>query len=249
MSLFIDLPEFFAVAPNGTDRYMFYRNSVMRSTFGMVWTTNVVEPLANPVALHSVKVPSQYTGATENVQIRCPGESVMRSTQCVRKDGCVVLDVNGVRCMAPVYSFVNYAVLPRGALPVIVMPTHETVSAVWTHVAPEIFEHRHLPVAAPIAPAARAPSPVGLPLAVAVGGGSSAPAPAAASLPAHIKRLVIADAVSRKEICPISQEEITEANAAVTSCGHVFDAESIRTWLATPASRGCCPMCKQHCCA
>jgi hypothetical protein len=78
-----------------------------------------------------------------------------------------------------------------------------------------------------------------------------APAPAARApspLPAHIKRLVIADAVSKGEVCPISQEAITMENAAVTSCGHVFDRESIWAWLNTDASKHCCAVCREKCC-
>lgn len=239
MSLFKSLPEFFAVAPQNTERYMIYRNSVMQSTFGMVWTTNVVEPVMNPLTLHTVKVPSDYTGEIANVQVRCGSETVIRSTTCVAKGASVVLEVGGEQRLAPLYFFTNYAILPRGATPVLVFaaegPASAAPPAIQARQAPEIFEQRHLPVAAPIAPAANGAR---LPTA----------APVVPSLPAHIKRLVVADAISRKEVCPISQEEITEANAAVTSCGHVFEAEGIRTWLATPASRGCCPMCKQHCC-
>ena len=66
-------------------------------------------------------------------------------------------------------------------------------------------------------------------------------------LPTHIANLVLADIISKNEVCPISSETITKENASVTSCGHVFCKESIDTWLSTPASKGECPVCKQVC--
>ena len=75
---------------------------------------------------------------------------------------------------------------------------------------------------------------------------ASTAAQAPASFPAHVKRLIIADCISRKEACPIAGTDIG-LDAAVTSCGHVFDSESIKTWLDLPSSKKCCPICKQVC--
>jgi hypothetical protein len=69
----------------------------------------------------------------------------------------------------------------------------------------------------------------------------------ASSMPPHIVRLVIADAISKKECCPISCDDITMENATVTSCGHVFTKVAIQTWLSNPSSKGLCPVCKQRC--
>jgi hypothetical protein len=65
--------------------------------------------------------------------------------------------------------------------------------------------------------------------------------------PAHVKRLIIADCISRNETCAITGADIG-LDAAVTSCGHVFDPESIKTWLGLASSKKCCPICKQVCC-
>ena len=101
-----------------------------------------------------------------------------------------------------------------------------------------------LPVAAPIAatPRTAASLPVAAPVAPV------AP-PLSGPLPVHIQRLVLADAVSKGEICPISQEKITLENAVVTSCGHVFERDSIQAWLNTATSHGCCAVCREKCCA
>jgi hypothetical protein len=69
----------------------------------------------------------------------------------------------------------------------------------------------------------------------------------AAMYPAHVKRLIIEDAIRKKESCAISYDEITQENASVTSCGHVFTTEAITRWLSQPSSARCCPMCKQVC--
>lgn len=91
------------------------------------------------------------------------------------------------------------------------------------------------------APAAAAPLP-------------SAPAqqPAAAQLaqplavlpaPRYVLELVKRDAVSKGEACSISMTPFQECESTtITSCFHLFETESIRTWLSTKDS---CPVCKQ----
>ena len=66
-------------------------------------------------------------------------------------------------------------------------------------------------------------------------------------IPQHVKKLLIHEAVRNKELCPISCEDITEENADVTSCGHVFIANEIKTWLSMESSKCLCPVCKQKC--
>jgi hypothetical protein len=67
------------------------------------------------------------------------------------------------------------------------------------------------------------------------------------ALPPHITKIVLADAIRKNEVCPITNDDITETNATVTSCGHVFTSDAIRKWLLTPSSKGLCPVCKQQC--
>jgi hypothetical protein len=75
-----------------------------------------------------------------------------------------------------------------------------------------------------------------------------APPPSrATSMPQHVVKLVIAEAIRKKESCPISCDDITEENATLTSCGHVFTKFAIKTWLETPSSKNLCPVCKQEC--
>lgn len=71
----------------------------------------------------------------------------------------------------------------------------------------------------------------------------SAP-PAVMRMPKHVAELVIRDAETRGATCPITMEPIKAAEAAVTSCGHVFEGGAIKEWLST---HGTCPQCRQTC--
>jgi hypothetical protein len=71
--------------------------------------------------------------------------------------------------------------------------------------------------------------------------------PSLPSLPPHITKIVLADAIRKNEACPITSEDITETNASVTPCGHVFTTAAITHWLSLPSSKGLCPVCKQKC--
>lgn len=73
-------------------------------------------------------------------------------------------------------------------------------------------------------------------------------APAASTRPApfpkHLAEMVLKKAEADAATCPITMEPIKVAEAAVTSCGHVFQAGAIREWLTTHAT---CPECRQPC--
>lgn len=74
------------------------------------------------------------------------------------------------------------------------------------------------------------------------------PAPAdSASLkpiPQRIAWLVAEDSCKKGEICSITTSEISPITSGVTSCFHVFDYESISTWLST---KDTCPVCREKC--
>jgi hypothetical protein len=65
-------------------------------------------------------------------------------------------------------------------------------------------------------------------------------------IPLHVRIIVLEDAIRKAATCPISFEPIT-MKSVVTSCGHVFDEESIKKWLSTPSSNRACAVCKQTC--
>jgi hypothetical protein len=67
------------------------------------------------------------------------------------------------------------------------------------------------------------------------------------SLPPHITKIVLADSISKNDVCPITSDIITVSNATVTVCGHVFCSSAIDKWLANPSSKGLCPTCRSLC--
>jgi hypothetical protein len=66
-------------------------------------------------------------------------------------------------------------------------------------------------------------------------------------IPQHAIKLILLGALIEGEICPITTNDITLMNGAVTTCFHLFDKDAINQWLNTPASRGECPVCKDSC--
>jgi hypothetical protein len=65
-------------------------------------------------------------------------------------------------------------------------------------------------------------------------------------LPRHVEEILMKEAERNGDCCIISFEKIQVQTAAVTSCGHVFDRESIAQWLKTNAQKAC-PSCRQMC--
>lgn len=61
-------------------------------------------------------------------------------------------------------------------------------------------------------------------------------------LPAYVVDLVIQDHLRKKDSCPITLTEFTDASCmAVTSCYHCFDMEALRKWTKT---NDICPVCR-----
>ena len=66
-------------------------------------------------------------------------------------------------------------------------------------------------------------------------------------IPQHAIKLILLGALIEGEICPITTNDITLENGAVTTCFHLFDKDAINRWLNTPGSRRECPVCKDSC--
>jgi hypothetical protein len=66
-------------------------------------------------------------------------------------------------------------------------------------------------------------------------------------IPQHAIKLILLGALIEGEICPITTNDITLENGAVTTCFHLFDKDAINRWLNSPASRRECPVCKDSC--
>jgi len=68
-------------------------------------------------------------------------------------------------------------------------------------------------------------------------------------IPTHAVLALLRDAAIQGSTCPITTEEIDVSNGAVTSCFHLFEKNSIATWLANEKSKKQCPVCKKECCS
>ena len=99
----------------------------------------------------------------------------------------------------------------------------------------------------PIAPLAPTAPPAAQVMYASVKQSTLPSIPSLPSLPPHITKIVLADAIRKNEACPITSEDISETNATVTPCGHVFTTAAITHWLTLPSSKGLCPVCKQKC--
>jgi hypothetical protein len=68
-------------------------------------------------------------------------------------------------------------------------------------------------------------------------------------IPRRIAWLIAEDACKNKETCSISLEEISPITASVTTCFHVFDTDSLNTWLnrSTTTAANQCPVCRTPC--
>ena len=69
-------------------------------------------------------------------------------------------------------------------------------------------------------------------------------ATAAKPLPKRIAWLIAEDAGKNGDKCAITMEPISPITAAVTTCFHCFDHESIQTWM---ESHTTCPQCRERC--
>jgi hypothetical protein len=66
-------------------------------------------------------------------------------------------------------------------------------------------------------------------------------------IPQHAIKLMLLGAIIEGETCPITTDEITIENGAITSCFHLFEKTALARWLQLPASRNMCPLCKDEC--
>jgi hypothetical protein len=63
-------------------------------------------------------------------------------------------------------------------------------------------------------------------------------------LPKRVAWIIAEDAGKNGDKCAITMEPITPITAAVTTCFHSFDHESIQTWMQNHAT---CPQCRERC--
>jgi len=66
-------------------------------------------------------------------------------------------------------------------------------------------------------------------------------------IPQRIAWLIAEDSSKSKETCAITTDEISPITAAVTTCFHVFEYESIQEWVNKNPARPTCPVCREVC--
>jgi hypothetical protein len=68
-------------------------------------------------------------------------------------------------------------------------------------------------------------------------------------IPRRIAWLIAEDAQKQGETCAITMEDISPLTAAVTTCFHVFDAESLQEWFERHRTSVHipCPVCRKNC--
>ena len=66
-------------------------------------------------------------------------------------------------------------------------------------------------------------------------------------IPQRIAWLIAEESSKSKETCAITTDEISPITAAVTSCFHVFEYESIQEWVNKNPARPTCPVCREVC--
>ena len=65
------------------------------------------------------------------------------------------------------------------------------------------------------------------------------------TIPQFVAQVVAQHSVEQGETCPITCDDVTVDEAAVTSCYHVFSKDAIQMYRAT--GNMTCPVCRQHC--
>ena len=66
-------------------------------------------------------------------------------------------------------------------------------------------------------------------------------------IPQRIAWLIAEESSKSKETCAITTDEISPITAAVTSCFHVFEYESIQEWVNKNPARPTSPVCREVC--
>ena len=249
MSMF---PMYFAVQ-HGGEQYKLYQNSIydLPEKVNVIWPINNVEGLCETMRLRDEKdeysLSRSWNGINHaHLNWRYTGSSI----KIILKNYNMVITAAVISM-----SFENIEKLPYCPCSFIPMQSsfigEKDISYAPARVYvtdPNSYENTQ-PIPTQRVPLASvAPSASMAPLASVAPLASAAPlASGPTPLPPHITKIVLADAIRKNEVCPITSEDITETNATVTPCGHVFTTAAITHWLGLPSSKGLCPVCKQKC--
>lgn len=226
----MQLPKFFTIFK--TPGFKFYKNTIMFPRAHSHEAVNVIKPLMNA----TVVLVSKYSSD------RIPSDAVMSKESLSRFSSFkwsltgyeLIIRLDGAQIAVPGIHFSECEtnILPSGS-PVCLPPSS------WIRSQNRASSYEDAEIVLDVEPHSQAHAQQTLRL----------PAPVVQPLfPVHVKQLLIADSISRAEECVIMGDLISQENACITDCGHVFSKIGLSKWLSTPSSGQACPMCRHKCC-
>jgi len=238
----MSLPKFFMIYKS--HGYKFYKNSIMFPSSNSFNPVNVVYPLMNA----TIRMIGKYTAQQNAFDGVLSRDTLARVYQfkCKFTGYEAVINLDGASVIVPAvyFSDCDNMILPKGS-PILTPPTSlvawQIEARTYLDADVVVEDDNTLPLApvlsiVPSAPPSAAPS---------------AP-PSADTIiresiyPAHIKQLIIADSIQKKECCVITGDPISQENACITTCGHVFTTSGLTGWLSVSSNQSC-PVCRQKC--
>ena len=259
------LPKFFMIYKSSG--YKFYKNTIMFLPNNSYNPVNVVSPLTNA----TIRVVSKFTShQNEYDGVLSRGTLTRLYSFKYKFTGYeITINLDGSTLIVPgvYFSDCDNLILPKGS-PIITPPRNLVLWQMEARPYLEadiLFQDNTLSVTArpptpspptPSPPPPRPPTPAPRPPTPTPPPRPSPPPPTTQNVsdtasrtslyPSHIKQLIIADSISKNEACPITDESITQENACITTCGHVFTKSGLTRWLSVSSNQSC-PVCRQKC--
>lgn len=225
-----NLPKFFMISKS--HGYKFYKNTLMFQEAHSYNPVNTVSCLSNVriqyVTRHTCEQAEINGTISRDSQTRLfPFKSKFTGYE-------VGIILNGSEITVPGISFLecDQNILPSGS-PVI--SPHTSLVRWQARPRPYIQADAIIEDDLPIAPVVVAPPPQ-VPVSVQP----------QSLFPVHVKQLIIADSIQKKECCVITGDSISQENACITTCGHVFTRSGLTRWLSVSSNQSC-PVCRQKC--
>ena len=244
----MQLPKFFMIYKS--HGYKFYKNCIMFPSSNSYNPVNVAIPLMNA----TIRMLGKYTATQNTFDGVLSRDSLTRiypfKCKFTGYEATINLDGSSIIVPAVYFSDCDQFILPKGS-PILTPPTSLVAWQIEARAYLEadviIEDDNTLPLApvlsvVPSAPPSSAPPSIT----------PSAP-PSTDTIvrdtiyPAHIKQLIITDSIQKNESCVITGDTISQENACITTCGHVFTRSGLTGWHSMPSSNQSCPVCRQKC--
>lgn len=242
------LPKFFMIYKS--HGYKFYKNKIMFLEQNSFNPVNIVSPLLNASIHYVSKYSSNFLQRDGVMSKESSNTTYPFKWNFTGMEIRIILDRVSIIVPGIHLSEYNQHILPSGS-PVII---HSTSLVVWQsrampYLEADVIIEDDIPIAPvlqimpsiPIAPVLEPTTTV-----------PTAPPTVVTELirhifPPHVKHLIIADSIHRNECCVITGDPISQENACITNCGHVFIKGGLTKWLEMPSSNQACPICRQKC--